>query len=235
MKTLKTKRNKIHNSCQYYHNSKKKNFNEQIKIIKDQIDKKQNLIQKSGFFKSLIESWKLMKNKKGGINPEQMIIYGLGSLTVNTNSQFQFALALELKKFIGIQKIQIYDPIFTKIDKSVLRQYDVDILKIDEKCKKNIHGVCTLFYLPHLEKEFINNLLGANQIFWDKIYILGNRLQNYVEVEFLCGVKCPKFVKLFSQGGFEIEIYEAEFPSPGAFNNMGLSIWKGAKNLGQIE
>eukprot|EP01023_Acetabularia_acetabulum_P010280 TRINITY_DN14707_c0_g1_i4.p11 TRINITY_DN14707_c0_g1~~TRINITY_DN14707_c0_g1_i4.p11 ORF type:complete len:105 (+),score=8.15 TRINITY_DN14707_c0_g1_i4:531-845(+) len=54
---------------------------------------------------------------------------------------------------------------------------------------------------------------------------LGNRLRNYVEVENLSGIKCPEYIKKFSEEGFEQEICEFGFAAQGAFNNMGLSVW----------
>ncbi|WMV53915.1 hypothetical protein MTR67_047300 [Solanum verrucosum] len=93
----------------------------------------------------------------------QVVIYALGSMEYSFHSQFQLAVVLLLKQDISnwIGNIQVYDPLMSPADMLVFRKLDVEMLTIDENCKRQVRRP-TMFYMPLPSYWLIGNLLGAN-------------------------------------------------------------------------
>ncbi|KAH0776014.1 hypothetical protein KY290_007425 [Solanum tuberosum] len=93
----------------------------------------------------------------------QLVIYALGSMEYSFNSQFQLAVVLLLKRDFSnwIGNIQVYDPLMSPADMLVFRKLDVEMLTIDENCKRQVRRP-TMFYMPVPNYCLIGNLLGAN-------------------------------------------------------------------------
>lgn len=93
----------------------------------------------------------------------QVVIYALGSMEYSFNSQFQLAIVLLLRRDFPnwIDNIQVYDPLMSPADMLVFRKLDVEMLTIDEDCRRQIRRP-TMFYMPVPNYCLIGNLLGAN-------------------------------------------------------------------------
>ncbi|KAH0711769.1 hypothetical protein KY289_007728 [Solanum tuberosum] len=111
----------------------------------------------------------------------QVVIYALGSMEYGFNSQFQLAVVLLLKRDFSnwIGNIQVYDPLMSPADMLVFRKLDVEMLTIDEDCKRQVRRP-TMFYMPVPNYCLIGNLLGAN---WsssciNQIVLLTNSFHN---------------------------------------------------------
>ena len=107
-----------------------------------------------------------------------IVCYGLGSPDDNLSSRYQLALLLliidDINAFdstLTIGGVELYDPVFTPIDKHVL----VEVLKlklaaINDRCMRRVslpqvnshRQPLNLFYMPHCGKALYNNLLYAN-------------------------------------------------------------------------
>ena len=74
----------------------------------------------------------------------RMAIYGLGSLETNRAARFQLALAMVLSVscLIGLKTaVEVYDPIFSEVDKEVLRAYGC---KVPHCYREQIHVLCII-------------------------------------------------------------------------------------------
>ncbi|XP_060185532.1 protein SENSITIVITY TO RED LIGHT REDUCED 1-like [Lycium barbarum] len=111
----------------------------------------------------------------------QVVIYGLGSLEYSFHSQFQLAVVLLLKRDFPnwIGNIEIYDPGMSPADIIVFKELGLEVLTIDENCKRRAQ-IPTIFYMPNLYYYLIGNLLGAN---WsssclNQIFLLTNSFRD---------------------------------------------------------
>lgn len=143
---------------------------------------------KSYFKPNLEKCLELLDNRQ----IEQIICYGLGSFMDGVDmptSRYQLALILLIHEELVeygcplSTHIEIYDPLFTDEDVGILTSLTCPKFKLIEKnehCARKIitsgDNRCALVYMPHLDNEFYNNLIGAN---WDadslsKLILLGN-------------------------------------------------------------
>jgi len=127
-------------------------------------------IQTSDFFKNLLN---LFNNSLDRVNKKitNIVCFGIGSISSSKTSQYQLALLLNLsKKFQS--PVEVFDPIFSELDKKIL--LELKLILLSENCvgkkKLNSRDEVTLFFLPHCPRELSNNLLYAN---WDS-YLLQN-------------------------------------------------------------
>ncbi|XP_006351109.1 uncharacterized protein [Solanum tuberosum] len=116
------------------------------------LDLKQNETMQKHFFRLL-----------GSHSHVQVVIYGLGSIEYSFHSQFQLAVVLLLKRDFSdwIDSIVIYDPNMSLADIIVFKKLDLEVLTIDENCKRRAQRP-TMFYMPDPYCYHIGNLLGAN-------------------------------------------------------------------------
>lgn len=154
---------------------------------------KQELIE-SGFYPEFKSNLEKCLKSLDGRQIEQMICYGLGSFVNGFSmvaARYQLALTLLLYEELVQQgcplasDIEIYDPLFDNDDKDVLTSFTCPkftLIEKNEHCARKVttsgDNRCVLVFMPHLDNEFYNNLLGAN---WDadslsKLVILGNDL-----------------------------------------------------------
>ncbi|KAK1394783.1 Protein SENSITIVITY TO RED LIGHT REDUCED 1 [Heracleum sosnowskyi] len=112
----------------------------------------------------------------------QMVIYGLGNIGSNLDSQRQLSLALLMKrKFSWISNIEVFDPVITLEESRVLEALGCCLLNVDEKCRRQAPKP-TLFFMPHCEEYLYGNLLEAN---WgidmlNRIVLIGNPFTKYM-------------------------------------------------------
>ncbi|KAM3359853.1 hypothetical protein P3S68_019564 [Capsicum galapagoense] len=93
----------------------------------------------------------------------QVVVYALGSIEYSFSSQFQLAVVLLLKRDFSnwIGNIEIYDPVLSPADIIVFKELDLEVLTVDENCKRKA-GTPTMFYMPNPYPDLFGNLLGAN-------------------------------------------------------------------------
>ena len=107
-----------------------------------------------------------------------IVCYGLGSPDDNLSSRYQLALLLliidDITAFDSTLKIggvELYDPVFTSIDKHVLAEaFKFQLAATNDRCMRRAsvphadghRQPLNLFYMPHCGKALYNNLLYAN-------------------------------------------------------------------------
>merc|ERR1740128_273582 len=120
-------------------------------------------IQTSDFFKNFLA---VLIQSSDKINKPiaDIVCFGIGCISSSKISQYQLALLLNLSENFECS-IEVYDPIFTEVDKQILVDLKLNLLpsNCEGKKKQNSAGA-TLFFLPHCPRELSNNLLYAN---WD--------------------------------------------------------------------
>lgn len=130
---------------------------------------------------SLREGLQILNNPK----VTKIVCFGLGRIGECTTARYQLALLLCLKEFCNAI-VQVYDPVFCKVECDILRELDCVVLSHNSegKCSVDASTGCdvTLFYLPHCPKQLSNNLLWAN---WglnlSKCIIIANSFTNIIE------------------------------------------------------
>lgn len=135
-----------------------------------------------------------------------VLCYGLGTFHcgLDVGSRYQLGLLILLHKHLVQLKllknetIQVFDPSFDAVDRAVLANFpglEFKILEENEYCARKLDYVqedqVVLIYMPHLDKFFYNNLLGAN---WDntnlkKLVILGNSFHEMIDNELSCNIR----------------------------------------------
>lgn len=174
------------------------------KIINNFVDELRNTNFYQVDFKSSLE--RCLK-ELGERKVEQIVCYGLGSFHdgVDITSKFQLALLTLLfecliedqGRYCLNSVIEVYDPSFEQMDKDTLAMFQRPQFKLideNEFCARQVvtsnHNRCHLFYMPHLDKYFYNNLIGSN---WNSndlasILVLGNSFKEMIENE--TTIKC---------------------------------------------
>lgn len=125
----------------------------------------------------------------------EIICFGLGRIGESTSARYQLALLLCLKELYQV-KVYVYDPVFGKSDKHILKKYGCEVLgeNIEGKYRAKPYGI-TLFYLPHCPKQLCNNLLWSN---W------GIQLSN-------CVVICNSFLSILENTPKRVLSKSAEY------------------------
>ncbi|XP_076063870.1 SRR1-like protein isoform X3 [Oratosquilla oratoria] len=90
-----------------------------------------------------------------------IISFGLGHVSACRIARNQLAVLLLIKDALDSPPTEVYDPVFSKADKHVLKEFGLNVSEENEEGKRRI--TCpTLFYMPHCGKALYNNLLWAN-------------------------------------------------------------------------
>uniref|UniRef100_A0A8C2MEK0 SRR1 domain containing n=1 Tax=Cricetulus griseus TaxID=10029 RepID=A0A8C2MEK0_CRIGR len=114
-------------------------------------------------------------------SPVRCVCYGLGNFasSVTARSQLAFMLLFLEKCQIPRSHCQVYDPLFSQAEVSVLTSLGVTVLCENEEGKRSTQGQPTIFYMPHCGTALYNNLLWSN---WSidalsRVVIIGNSFQ----------------------------------------------------------
>ncbi|KAK2992905.1 hypothetical protein RJ640_024059 [Escallonia rubra] len=119
----------------------------------------------------------------GGNSQLQMVIYALGSMEFNFDSQYQLAIALLLRQDFAewIGGIEVFDPRLSPADIIALNELGCEVLLINEYCTRKVNRP-TLFFMPYTVLCLVGNLLGSNwcpsQI--NQMIVLTNRISDTV-------------------------------------------------------
>ncbi|TMW97525.1 hypothetical protein EJD97_005380 [Solanum chilense] len=168
----------------------------------------------------------------------KVVIYGLGSIEFNYNSQVQLALFLLLKDRVDwMGEIEIYDPVMSTVDMEVYGIFGLKALHNDENGRRKAQGP-TMFYMPSPSYFLLGNILEAN---WsssslEQIFLLTNSLEAMEEVlpsydQFTVATRIRlSITHLFRK---EIPIPESSDCQmyPSLFLGFGWHFFKGVKNL----
>ena len=116
-----------------------------------------------------------------------VICYGLGSISKFAISREQCALLLMIQKEFQC-KVEIFDPCFNETDKLIFSQWQMNILDVNENCKRVCDDQNLLFFMVHCLNEHYENLLSVN---WKRnnlgrLSIIGNSFKttsdNYTRI-----------------------------------------------------
>lgn len=121
----------------------------------------------------------------------QIVCYGIGNLSTSpTSPMWQLACALELRKALEQgtdDKNEIpfffYDPCTTESEADLMtNEWSVQVLSENERGKRGVNGLATLFFMPHCPLLLYGNVMWAN---WKKdlnrVVLFGNSLPLYQE------------------------------------------------------
>ncbi|XP_023244184.1 SRR1-like protein [Centruroides sculpturatus] len=162
-------------------------------------------IRSSDFYLNFYEIFKKCvvtnsgKSEDGKRNVQNIVCYGLGSVSTSLAARYQLALLLLMKEFTGSSNPLLYDPIFSKLDWKILTRFHCRAIRKNEEGKRKIDGR-TLFFMPHCGRPLYNSILWAN---WspdglNDVILIGNSFNNFVfslpektlnKFSYLCRVK----------------------------------------------
>lgn len=198
--------------------------------VLDTISKCQQHLLSTAFYQNLKEAWRESSHNK----VEQIVCYGIGNLsTFSTASMWQLACALNIRKFLikGDDEsipLLFYDPCTTPSEASLLQsKWNIQVLSENERGKRLVHGVFTLFFMPHCPLHLYDNVLWANWDMLDKVMLFGNSLSAYSERtigKLPAAVSC--LLPFLTEGGIPLtkrDIEHADGNLEGAFNDCYLT------------
>ncbi|KAG2299775.1 hypothetical protein Bca4012_011392 [Brassica carinata] len=113
----------------------------------------------------------------------QMVMYGIGSIESYESPRFQLSIAILMKReFDWVGNIEVFDPILSATESSVLESLGCTVLSVNEQARREALRP-SLFFMPHCEANLYNNMLQAN---WrmdrlSRIVLFGNSFQMYEE------------------------------------------------------
>ncbi|KAM7263489.1 hypothetical protein ACFE04_001172 [Oxalis oulophora] len=151
-----------------------------------------NEVQESVFYKDFctsISTWDHFKHhlnqSLGSHSHIQIVVYSLGSIEHEFNSQSQIALTIALTRDFPtcfLPEIEVYDPVFSPADKIALKKIGCNVLSIEEQATKRVERP-TLFYTPGTYAWILGHVLGSN---WcssniNQIMILTNGINDRIE------------------------------------------------------
>ncbi|GFQ88071.1 SRR1-like protein [Trichonephila clavata] len=157
------------------------------------------------------------------ISSIDIVCYGLGHFISCLNARYQLAFLMVLRDILQPSVFDIYDPIFSMEEKTVLRDIGLNVLNVNEEGKRTASNQ-TIFFMPHCDLPLYNNLLWAN---WkkeklSKLIIIGNSFQvyNFCKTENFMKEKAI-YVYFASQFISEIKIKNI-FQFSDIFNDLSL-------------
>ncbi|XP_065034880.1 protein SENSITIVITY TO RED LIGHT REDUCED 1-like [Musa acuminata AAA Group] len=112
----------------------------------------------------------------------RMVVYGVGSIESYDPSRLQLALAILLRRDLGlaVPYLEVFDPILSATECAVMTAFDCALVPVDERGRREVRAP-TLFYMPHCEAALYDGLLEAN---WrpsslNRMVVLGNSFSAY--------------------------------------------------------
>jgi hypothetical protein len=82
----------------------------------------------------------------------QLVVYGLGCIEDSRVSRYQLSLALLLRDMLPnlASNPELFDPIFSDMDRMIMKALYLNAIEIDESGARPVTSP-TFFYLPHCE------------------------------------------------------------------------------------
>lgn len=136
----------------------------------------QSNLTHTNFYQSLIKS--ISENQM-----DQIIAYGIGSLAPKpTAPMWQLACALNIREELNNIPLLFYDPCTTPIEaKLMTKEWKIHVLTENERGKRSVNGLTSLFFMPHCPLALYTNVLWANWEELDRVIMFGNSLPMYQE------------------------------------------------------
>lgn len=162
--------------------------------IVGQINNYKVMLKETDFFQSLVEIF-----DKATISPQQMVCYGIGNFArPRSGPLWQLACALNLWDMIHsvrYEEVELFyfDPCTSPMEISILKDFGIQLIEVNERGKRNIHSTPTLFFMPHCPMPLYFNVLLENWENMDKLQIFGNSLCRYAQG---MRVKIPQGISL---------------------------------------
>ncbi|KAI9248808.1 SRR1-domain-containing protein [Phascolomyces articulosus] len=176
----------------------------------------------SHFYKDLID---ILEQHLLPTKPQEMICYGIGSMQYSKNAQYQFILALLIRDMLKehVNKVSIYDPVMTELDKELSKAHNIEAIDTNEDGKRRVFKP-TLFYMPHCGRGLYSNTLSVN---WDKqslsnVIMIANRFDMYVgsQLERDLRRECPYLIPAAEL--VEYASFPKEFDDNKVFNDLSV-------------
>lgn len=141
---------------------------------------RRNLLS-TDFYQNLRVAWDKYSHKV-----EQIVCYGIGSLSTSPSaSMWQLACVLTIQEMLqgdGNIPLFFYDPCTTPFEASMLQsEWKIQVLSRNERGKRPVNGLTTLFFMPHCPLRLYDNVLWANWNALEKVILFGNSLLAYSE------------------------------------------------------
>ncbi|KAK3843364.1 MAG: SRR1-domain-containing protein [Linnemannia gamsii] len=167
-----------------------------------------------------------------------MICYGIGSIELSRNAQFQLAMAVCLKEILQLSgTVSIFDPVMTNYDCQLMKHLGIKVLIGDGQSRKPVE-VKTLYYMPHCPKGLYSLILETN---WSRkclgnLAILGNRFTMYDE--------SPSFRQVAKQAPFILPglsvarislLPSVKFEDNTVFNDLGFHCFLTDQDLPEVD
>ena len=120
-----------------------------------------------------------------------IICLGLGSFgnSLSSMQQISFLCALMKqfdKNFFVLNKVELFEPILTEIEKKILSEFGICVLCEDKMGKYALNevddNVISLCFMPHCPRILYDNLLKTNWFNLSKMYIIGNSFDQYLQL-----------------------------------------------------
>lgn len=127
------------------------------------------------------DMWKASKGQLAKYEIKRIVGYGLGSIETSFISRQQLAFLLLIMDETKCH-CEVFDPIFTELDKEVLKTFNIIVSDANTQAQQKLSEL-TLVYMPHCGKALYNNIISSN---WCKddlanVVLIGNRLDMYLE------------------------------------------------------
>jgi hypothetical protein len=152
-------------------------------------------LRRTTFFESLLKSWSSATEPNPEKKVRQIVCYGVGNFSQTSRSHYsaplwQLACALCFRDHLrtgsdgGEISVLYYEPCSTAFEDTILAGLKVQVLTVNERAKRPIDGVPTLFFMPHCPSQLYDNVLWSN---WDELVVsnplivVGNSLRNHCE------------------------------------------------------
>lgn len=132
----------------------------------------------TNFYQSLIKS--IFENQTV---VDQIICYGIGSLSPKpTAPMWQLSCALNLREEVNDIPLLFYDPCTTTCEaKLMTEEFKIQVITENERGKRNVNGLTSLFFMPHCPLLLYANVLWANWEEKSRVILFGNSLPMYQE------------------------------------------------------
>jgi hypothetical protein len=163
-------------------------------VMNSTITKCMEHLRSARFYESLLNAWSSATGSAPKNTVRQIVCYGVGNFSQTSLSHYsaplwQLACALCLRDHLRSDdgrdiRLLYYEPFSTAFEDTILAGLKVQVLTVNERAKRPIDAVPTLFFMPHCPSELYDNVLWSN---WDELavstplIIFGNSLRNHCE------------------------------------------------------
>jgi hypothetical protein len=106
---------------------------------------------------------------------DELVAYGIGSISNSSSSLLQFALLLLIQEKLDILRVVFNEPALCDVDVTVIEQYGIHV-NPESSIDVSRHIMC---YMPHCDRKLYEHALYKYRKFSNHITLLSNRLTLY--------------------------------------------------------